>query len=162
MIPFPAFLTEWIEIFFQHTSAYATHAMLAVSGAPMRADGFVFAFPEFSVVVARECSGIRSSLVLFLVSLYAGHLFLKTPWKKVALATLVIPLSIIRNGFRITTLSLLSAYDDPGWLESPLHHRGGPVFFALSLVPFFLVLLLLRRSERVRDPEEPQPPGTAA
>ena len=78
----------------------------------------------------------------------AGHLFLRSPWKKTALALAVIPLGIIRNGFRIFTLGMLCVHVNPNIIDSPLHHRGGPIFFVLSLVPFFALLFLLRRSER--------------
>jgi hypothetical protein len=32
-------------------------------------------------------------------------------------------------------------------IDSPIHHRGGPVFFVLSLIPLFLLLWWLRRGE---------------
>ena len=32
-------------------------------------------------------------------------------------------------------------------IHSFIHHRGGPIFFALSLGPLFLLLWLLRRGE---------------
>ena len=34
-------------------------------------------------------------------------------------------------------------------IDSPIHHRGGPLFFALSLVPLFLLLWWLRRQEQL-------------
>jgi len=34
-------------------------------------------------------------------------------------------------------------------IHSAIHHEGGPVFFALAMVPFFLLLIFLRRSEQV-------------
>jgi hypothetical protein len=33
-------------------------------------------------------------------------------------------------------------------IDSMIHHRGGPIFFALSLVPLFLLLWWLRRQEQ--------------
>lgn len=33
-------------------------------------------------------------------------------------------------------------------IDSSIHHRGGPIFFALSLIPLFLLLVWLRRQER--------------
>src|ERR1043165_5460500 len=35
LIPFPSFLTNWIEMFFQHASASAAYAMLQISDAPV-------------------------------------------------------------------------------------------------------------------------------
>ena len=34
-------------------------------------------------------------------------------------------------------------------IDSTIHHRGGPFFFALSLIPQFLLLWWLRRQERL-------------
>jgi hypothetical protein len=45
---------------------------------------------------------------------------------------------------------VLTVHQDPSWISSPLHHRGGPIFFALSLIPFFAALWLLRKSEAQR------------
>jgi hypothetical protein len=32
-------------------------------------------------------------------------------------------------------------------IDSDLHHKGGPIFFALSLIPLFLLLWWFRRME---------------
>jgi len=85
--------------------------------------------------------------VLFITSTVAAHLFLSKPWSRLVLIGLVVPLGIIRNGFRIMVIGLLCIYVDPDLIHSVIHHRGGPIFFALSLIPFFLVLWLLRRWE---------------
>jgi exosortase C (VPDSG-CTERM-specific) len=150
MVPFPAFLKEWIEVFFQHTSADVAHAMIFLSGTPFLRDGLYFQLPGITLEVAEECSGIRSSLVLFIVSLLAGHLFLTSPWKRTVLTLAVIPLAIVRNGFRIFTIAMLCVHVDPGMINSVLHRRGGPLFFALFLIPFFLFLIYLWRLESRR------------
>ena len=66
-----------------------------------------------SVHVGPECSGIRSSFVLFITSLLAGHLFLRSGWNRLWLAVFVIPLGIVRNAFRVFVLSMLSVHVDP-------------------------------------------------
>ena len=72
-------------------------------------------------------------------------MFLRSPWKRAVLTLAVIPLAIIRNGFRILTISWLCVHVGPEMIDSPIHHRGGPIFFILSLIPFFALLFLLRR-----------------
>ena len=62
--------------------------------------------------------------------------------------SVVIPLAILRNAFRIFSLAWLSVEVNPNIIDSALHHRGGPIFFALSLIPFFLLLLLFRKLEK--------------
>ena len=110
--------------------------------------GTVFELPGIVLQVAQECSGIRSSWVLFITSLLASHLFLRTRWRKIVLVAFVIPLGILRNGFRILVIGLLCVHVGPYMIDSPIHHQGGPLFFALSLVPLFLLLWWLRRQEQ--------------
>jgi len=147
-IPFPTALRQGIETFFQHGSADAADLLFRLSGMPMLRDGMEFHLPGFSLEVAPQCSGIHSSLVLFITSLLAGHLFLKSVWRRGALTLAVIPLALLRNGVRIVTLGQLCVHVSPDMINSPIHHHGGPLFFALSLIPFFLLLWMLRRSER--------------
>ena len=147
MVPFPHIAEHWIEVFFQHTSASAAYAMLTGAGTPVFRSGMQFQLPGMRLVVAEECSGIHSSLVLFITSLLAGRLLLRTRWKRAMLAVAVIPLAILRNGLRIFTIAELCVHISPDMINAWIHRRGGPVFFALSLVPLFALLLLLRKSE---------------
>ena len=148
MLPLPPVVMDGLEIFFQHTSALAAAAMIKVSGLPAVRDGLLLFLPGFTIEVAQECSGIRSTLVLFITSLIAGYLLLRRPRDRAILAISIIPLAILRNGFRIFSLAWLSVEVNPDILDSALHHRGGPIFFALSLIPLFLLLLVLRRLEK--------------
>jgi exosortase/archaeosortase family protein len=59
----------------------------------------------------------------------------------------VIPLALLRNGFRVFTIGQLCINIGPHMIDSFIHKKGGPIFFALSLVPFFLILVFLRKSE---------------
>jgi exosortase C (VPDSG-CTERM-specific) len=147
MIPFPGPVTDAVEVFLQHASADVADVMLLVSGMPLLRDGLVFKLPGITLRVAQECSGIHSSLVLLITSFVAGQLLLRSAWRRWVLALLVIPLGILRNGFRVFTLAMLCVHIDVGLIDSALHHRGGPIFFALSLVPFLLLLLWLRKGE---------------
>jgi exosortase C (VPDSG-CTERM-specific) len=152
LVPLPDAATAAIEIASQYASAETYSWFMNLSGATYYREGRTFVLPNLTIVVAQECSGIRSSLVLFITSLIAGHLFLRSPWKKAILALAVFPLGILRNAFRIYFLSMASAHWDPNIINSPLHHRGGPIFFALSLIPFFLLLLWLKKSENRNSP----------
>ena len=148
IVPLPSAAENAIEIFFQHASAEAAALLFAVSGSTLFRDGLVFQLPGITIQVAQECSGIRSSFVLFIVSLLAGYLFFQSPWRRAALTAFVIPLAILRNGFRIFTIGGLCVHVRPDMIDSPIHHNGGPLFFLLSLLPFFLLLVWLRRRER--------------
>ncbi len=158
MIPWPTMLVDLVETTLQFASAEAAHALLVLSGLPVLRDGLVFRLPGLTFEVAQECSGIRSSLVLFITSVLGAHLLLRTPWRRWALVLAVLPLGVLRNGFRILTLGWLCVHVDPAMIDSPIHHQGGPLFFVLSLGPFFLLLWWLRRGERRQVPPSARPP----
>lgn len=151
-IPFPEPLVQISEVFLQTSSAAAVEAVLRLVGVPHVRDSREFWLPGLRFVVAQECSGIRSTLVLFITSLLGGHLMLRSAWRKTVLALAVIPLGIARNTFRICTLALLTIHVDSRIINSPLHHQGGPLFFAVALIPLFLLLWWFRRQERITPP----------
>jgi exosortase C (VPDSG-CTERM-specific) len=147
LVPFPVIVREAIEWFLQHRSADGAELLFGLVGTPLLRHGVDFQLPGFGLQVAPECSGIRSTLVLFITSLVAGQLFLRSPWKRALFVLAIIPLGIFRNAFRIVTIGELCVHVDPGFIDSPIHHRGGPVFFLISMVPFVLLLYFLRRTE---------------
>jgi exosortase C (VPDSG-CTERM-specific) len=148
LVPMPTFLLDGIESFLQQGSALAAAGFFQLVGATFLREGLVFRLPAITLQVAPECSGIHSSLVLFITSSVAGYLFLRSPWKRAVLILAVIPLALLRNGFRVFVIGELCTHVGPEMINSPIHHRGGPLFFALSLIPFFLLLFFLRKSER--------------
>jgi exosortase len=147
IVPLPHFFIDGSEIVLQHASAWASHLLFQISGTPVFKEGLVFSLPGLTLRVAQECSGVRSSLVLLITSLLASNLYLRTPWKRALLVIFTLPLGILRNALRIVTLALLSIHVDPGIMDSALHHKGGPLFFAVSLLPFFALLIVLVRSD---------------
>ena len=148
MVPFPTIVTHGLETFFQHASAEAASLMLGVSQTPVLRDGLFFKLPGITIEVAEECSGIRSTLVLFITSLVGAYLFFQSRAHRALLASAVIPIAIVRNGFRIFTIAMLCVQVGPDMIHSWIHRRGGPLFFALSLIPFFALLIFLYRRER--------------
>jgi exosortase C (VPDSG-CTERM-specific) len=144
-VPFPHFMVEAIETFLQYTSALCAHLFFTLSGMSFIRDGLVFQLPGIQLEVAPECSGIHSTLVLFISSLVAGQLFLRSFTARTLLALAVIPLGILRNAFRIWTIGELCVHISPDMIDSPIHRRGGPFFFALSLIPLALFLIWLRK-----------------
>lgn len=144
MTPLPPALVDLIEHGLQHASAEVSAWFFPLADIPFFRTGLSFQLPNLTLEVAPECSGIRSTLVLFITSLVAGKLLIEKPWQRGMLALLVIPLGIFRNAFRIVTLGWLCTHYGPDMIHSPIHHRGGPVFFALSLLPLLAMLVVFR------------------
>jgi exosortase len=150
MIPIPVFAMPVIDSFLQHGSAAVAQLFFSLAGTPFLRDGLTFQLPDITIQVARECSGIQSSMVLLLTGLVASYLFLRKPRNQILLTLLMIPLGLLRNGFRVFTIGELCVHIGPQMIDSPIHHKGGPVFFALSLTLLFLLLVVLQKTERSR------------
>jgi exosortase C (VPDSG-CTERM-specific) len=146
-VPLPRFAIDLAETFLQYASALTADLFFTVTGMSFLRDGLIFQLPSIRLEVAPECSGIHSTLVLLITSFFAGQIFLRTFTNRALLVLAVIPLGILRNAFRIWTLGELCTHIGPHMIESPIHHRGGPIFFAISLVPLFLLLYFQRRWE---------------
>jgi exosortase C (VPDSG-CTERM-specific) len=146
-LPLPVAVTDSMSIALQHGSAEVSDWTLQLSGLPMLRDGMIFRLPGLTIQVAEECSGVRSTLVLFITSLIAGKMFLRSGWKRAVLAGLTLPLGLLRNALRITVLSWLSVNVDQDIINGPLHHQGGPIFFVISLLPLFGLLWYFKRSD---------------
>jgi exosortase C (VPDSG-CTERM-specific) len=152
MVPFPIFLQSELETLLQAGSAVAAYAFFKTAGTPVFNEGLVFQLPGISLQIAPECSGIHSTLALFITSLVAGQMLLRSPWKRALLALAVVPIALLRNGFRVFVIGELCVHVSPDMIDSYIHHHGGPIFFALSLIPFFLLLRLLYKSDQLTKP----------
>lgn len=95
--------------------------------------------------IAGGCSGLNSLKTLLLISFpwayLADNLRL---WKRITLIICSIPLAIISNAFRITSIFILAEYVNPVFAGKTWHDWSGlALFFPASLLGLFLVHSLL-------------------
>jgi exosortase len=147
MVPVPEAILARIIYAMQQGSTYIAVLIFKLVGVPVFRQGFVLSVPGFAIEIAQECSGIRSSIALFITAVLATHYFLRTPWKILLFIALVFPIAVIKNGVRVATLTLLSIYVDPSFLFGNLHRDGGFVFFGMALAILVPILFLLQKSE---------------
>jgi exosortase len=148
MVPFPAFLLAKVVQMLQQGSAIAASALFSAFGVPVIRDGIDVAIPGLQLEVARECSSIRSSLMLLITTMVLVHVLLKKPWRKILLILLAVPLAVAKNGLRIFAIGMLATRVDPGFLNGRLHRHGGILFFLLALATVLVLLWFLRRGEK--------------
>lgn len=148
IIPIPHFAIDWTTVTLQKGSADVVDWLFGLCRVPVFRSGFIFTLPGQSIEVAKQCSGIRSTLSLLFLTLILAHESLHSNWRRLFLLLCALPIVVLKNGVRIVTLTLLAIYVDPSFLTGSLHHDGGIVFFLLGLVLLMPIVGLLRRGEQ--------------
>ena len=148
VIPVPENILNVVIQFLQHGSTVVACELFRLVGVPVLREGTSISLPRLTVAVAPECSGIRSSISLLILALACGHLYLRAGWTKVLLVLAVVPLAVVKNAIRIVTLSLLAVYVDEGFLNGPLHHRGGIFIFLIATAILSGIVLIMQWLER--------------
>ena len=107
LVPFPQFALNEIVNLLQQGSAWAAYVLFAAVGVPVAQDGVRLTIPGLTVEVAQECSSIRSSSMLLVTTMVLAQLLLRSPWRKVLVIGVAVPLSVAKNGLRIFRLRCL-------------------------------------------------------
>jgi exosortase len=148
MVPIPSFLLDRIIVFLQQWSAFAAQGLFSAAGVPVSQDGFFLTIPGLTLEVAKECSSIRSSLILVVTTMVLAQLQLRSFWRKLLVVAVAVPLSVAKNGLRIFTIAMLGTRVDPAYLHGQLHRQGGVIFLLIALLFIFLLIGFLRRGEQ--------------
>jgi exosortase len=146
-VPLPGRFVDSATQFLQHQSTVASEILFRAAHVPVTRHGIILSIPALDIEVARECSSIRSSTMLMVITLILAHLFLRSSWRKILLVVAAIPLSVAKNAVRIFTIAELGTRVDPGYLNGRLHHNGGIVFLGLAVFVDVALLWILRRGE---------------
>lgn len=151
IVPIPQFWLDPIIRLLQEGSVKSAHLLLAATGAPVAEDGTQLTIPGLTIEVARECSSIRSSLMLVVTSMVLAQMLLRSAWQKTLVIAFAIPLSVAKNGLRIFVLAMLATRVDRSYLTGRLHHQGGIIYFLIALAVIFLLIWVARRGEERRN-----------
>ena len=147
LIPIPDSIVGRAIALLQEGSALVAFWLFKTLQVPVMREGMVFHVPSLDLEVAKQCSGIRSSVILLVTTLLVAEFVLRSVWRKSVLVLSVIPIVILKNGLRIVTISLLTVYVSRSFLHSWLHQSGGIVFYLVGLLALLPILNLLKTSE---------------
>jgi exosortase len=162
MVPLPDSVMEKPIVLVQHGSAEVLSLFYELAGVPFFREGMTFSLTGLDLEVARQCSGIHSTVALFIASLVGGHFYLKSGRARFFLILSAFPTVSLTNGFRIFILSLLAVHVDSGFLRGNLHRRGGVLFFLAGLTILACLARLLRSRERAKQQSVNAPAGVTA
>ncbi len=152
-VPLPVVVVGSLAFPLQLTASRWGAALLALRHVPVRLAGNVIQLPGRSLFVTEACSGLRSLTALVALGVLCGGLWLRSPWSRVLLVLLAIPVAMALNAVRVFLTGFLSFYVDPRLAEGFMHLTEGWLIFvvAFGLLGAFAVILAgaerrLRRS----------------
>ncbi len=147
MVPLPSMTLDKVVAALQAGSAELAYFLFRAVGVPVLRHGMVMSLPGVDIEVAQQCSGIRSTMALFMAGAVVSRILLRTGSARVLAILCLGPIGIFRNAVRIVSISLLGVYVNHGFFAGSLHRQGGIPF---SLVGFAILVPLvwfLRRWE---------------
>jgi exosortase len=137
-IPLPAIIFNQITFPLQILASKLASGLLPLFGVPVLREGNVIELPLMKLEVAEACSGIRSLMSLFTLSVFYGFFMEKSVWRRVLLVLASIPIAIAANAVRILGTGLCVQYWDPEKAMGFFHEFSGWVIFLVSLACLYL------------------------
>ena len=138
-IPIPSIIFNEITLPLQILASKLASALLPLFGVPVLREGNVIELPAMKLEVAEACSGIRSLMSLFTLSVFYGYFLERTFFRRAILALASIPIAIAANAVRILGTGLCVQYWDPDKALGFFHEFSGWVMFLVSLGCLFIV-----------------------
>ena len=143
-IPLPTVVFNEITFPLQIWASKIASALLPLAGVPVLREGNVIQLPTMQLEVAEACSGIRSPMSLFTVSVIYGYFLERKIWRRVLLALSALPIAVAANAARIFGTGLCVQYWDPDKALGFFHEFSGWLMFVISLGCLYLVHLAMR------------------
>jgi len=147
-VPLPVIVLATLALPLQLVASKWGAALLTMRHVPVRLAGNVIQLPGRSLFVTEACSGLRSLTALTALGVLVGGLFLRSPWSRVVLVLLAIPVAIVLNAVRVFLTGFLSYYVAPQLADGFLHLTEGWVIFVAAFAILGAMALALGRLER--------------
>ena len=135
-VPLPAVVLSSLAFPLQLKASQLGAALLESRHVPVALAGNVIHLPGRSLFVTEACSGLRSLTALVALGVLIGGLWLRSPWLRVLLLAITIPVAMLLNGVRIFLTGFLVYFVDPALGEGFMHYTEGWAIFGVA----FLIL----------------------
>jgi exosortase len=148
MIPIPGIIFNRITFPLQLVASDFGARSLGVVGIPVFREGNLINLAHMSLDVAEACSGIRSLISLFTLSLLYGYFAEPHRTIRVILLIATVPVAIVANGTRVAATGMAAHWYGAQAAEGFFHSFSGWIVFAVAAGALVLVrvgaMLVLR------------------
>lgn len=146
MIPLPGALVDALTQPMKTLVSYLAETTLFELGYPVARTGVVLQIGQYRLLVADACAGLHTLFTLEALGLfYLNVVRHESAIRNIAMAILIIPISLTANAIRVITLTLITYYlgDEAG--QGFLHGFSGMVLFLSALMLILAADALSRR-----------------
>src|SRR5262245_24871021 len=125
MIPLPSVVFDRAALSLQLLASRLGEGLLHAAQVPVLRDGNLLTLATAQLEVNEACSGVRSIVVLLMLTTLAGQLFESTTSRRVVLSVAAIPLAIGLNAVRIAATGLATTVFGPAAAAGATHAAFG-------------------------------------
>lgn len=147
-VPLPDAVLGSLALPLQLQASSLGAALLEWRGLPVHLDGNVIRLPGHDLFVTEACSGLRSLTALLSIGVLLGGLLLRSPWARVAVIALAIPVAVMVNGVRVFITGFLVVFVDPSLADGFTHITEGWLLFLVAFAILAVITLGVVRLER--------------
>jgi len=136
-VPFPMVVTENLAMFLKSVSIKAAAYTLGIIEIKARAVGNILIMPYSQLEVGAPCSGLRSTLSVFALSLFFTYIRKLNKWVAVVIILISPLIALLGNVFRITALGFVADVYGSKYAMGFFHDFMGYVAFVFDLFVLF-------------------------
>lgn len=133
-VPLPSVVIGSLALPLQLQASQFGAALLESRHVPVVLSGNVIHLPGRSLFVTEACSGLRSLTSLLALGVLIGGLWLRSPWLRLGLVLLAVPIAMFLNGVRIFITGFLTYFVNPALGEGLMHYTEGWALFAVAFI----------------------------
>ena len=142
-IPLPTFFLNNISSTLQLWSSQIGVAFIRLFGISVLLQGNVIDLGQYKLEVAEACSGLRYLFPLLTLGVLMGYLYQGAVWKRVVIAMLSLPLTVLMNSLRVGSIGVMVDRWGPSLAGGFVHDFQGWAMFMLTGALMFGLLLLM-------------------
>jgi exosortase len=139
MIPIPGIIFNRITFPLQLVASDFGARALGLIGIPVFREGNLINLAHLSLDVAEACSGIRSLISLFTLSLLYGYFAEPHRAIRIILLVATVPVAIVANGTRVAATGMAAHWYGAQAAEGFFHSFSGWIVFAVAAAALVLV-----------------------
>lgn len=152
LVPLPGPIISALTMPMKMAVSFVTEHILYAAGLPIARSGVILQIGQYQLLVADACAGLQTLLTLEALGLFYLNVVRHTsPFRNLALALLIIPISFTANVIRVIVLTLITFYMGDAAGQGFLHGFAGMVLFVTALVLILTIDSMLQWVVRRRE-----------